>query len=374
MDEDRLRARSVASEHIIAVAAYSAIMTVASIVQLFREGAPRDFATFYASGQAFLSGHPLYPEVGTLERINLNPPSLTVFAFAPLSTLPYEVAIAVWTGLGLVALLFSMRAIQRELALPARVLVATSAALLALPGSIFVWNTGQLTWLLLLPTTLAWINYRRSRESMSGLWLAPVVAVKPFFVLAVLPLGWRATLSCALGGALLSGAGVAITGWAAWGDWLAVSDYVHWLQEPANASIPGILAKFMASSPVDPVGLDDFAWFPRTVWGLSLVAVVLAAWLIPPAAPDEKWCVAVAGAILTAPLGWMYYLPLLAGPTIARWYRSGGHPALWLHFTPYVAIALTLRPHWLYVTAGSWFAWALVVYWLQTARDGLRRL
>jgi hypothetical protein len=330
---------TLAPEHRIALYALAIVVTLGGIVSMIVTPADADFHSFYDSGAAWLRGDSPYTAIG--DDPNLNPPSVVSFVFAPLARLPLRLAAGVWTLLGVLALSLSAWLIAR--AVP-QAGWPHLALLSVLPGSMFAWAEGQMTWLLLLPTTLAWLAYRRHQPWLAGAWLAPLIAAKPFFALMVLPLGLPMTVAAGLGSAAISALGVLVTGIQPWRDWLEMSHVVTWLGHPANASVPGIMARALSTGAQDRIGLASFGPWSLLLWGGSALVLLGCVWRMPQADADAKWTAALLGAIPLAPLGWCYYLPLAAGSIMAgRWHRS-----LVALFMPLPVLGLLLDPPWLF--------------------------
>ena len=146
------------------------------------------------------------------------PPS-ALLAFLPFSALPFEVANLAWTGLGLVAILWTM---FRRLGSPR---ILTLFALALTPASVLVLVTGQVTFFV-AAFAVAGLYCLRRRPALAGVLFGLAGALKPQ-ALVLLPLAllatreWRALLvagatvgAIVLVSALVFGAG-------AWSDWIA---------------------------------------------------------------------------------------------------------------------------------------------------------
>ena len=147
-----------------------------------------DFHGFYASGfaartGAALASAPPYP--------NFNSP-VFVDLVAPLSLVPIAGAWWIWSLAGAVSLSLTLWTLWREGLIRTRQWPWIFGALGLCQPAIQTWWHGQVAWLLLYPITRAWL----SRSAIvSGLWLGPVIALKPPLALvAVLlpyPLAYR---------------------------------------------------------------------------------------------------------------------------------------------------------------------------------------
>lgn len=270
----------------------------------------RDFQIFYESGRAWLAGRdPYLPALS-----NMNPPAFVV-AFTPLSALPIRVALIVWWLLNAAAAVAAVRVLVRETGLRlTRRHVLIAAAFVGTDSQLIL---SQLVWLLMLPAVLGWRGYRRGRDVSAGIWWGVVFAVKPIFLPLLLGMMWRRRYR-GVGTAIVTGAVISLAGWiatgtAAYGSWIATGAQVFWFQLPLNASVLGLLWR---------AGLPKA--LTAGIWLASIAAiVVMTRWRGRPAHPDRDLAVWLVACLLVAPLGWIYYLPLAAGPLIA-WHRA--HP------------------------------------------------
>ena len=313
----RSRPRAIASHDattLVIVLTLSLLLTIFALFAFYRVGMDRsDFFLFYRSGRAWLTGASLYP---LDENPNLNPPLAVVTLFAPLARLPYRLAQTIWTLAGALALAGSLRVIRRELELSAERIVWVVAILSITHAAFLVWLQGQLTWILLYPVTRAWTAWRSGRPAHAGLWLGPVVAVKPILALLPLALSWPVWATAGLVSACLTGLGIAWTGWDPWTTWLRVGAGVRWLSWPPNASLWGIAARIQSGR---LKGLSIRELNPVAV--AVVLAVALICWIAArrERTADRRFVLAVFWSLLISPLGWIYYLPLGLGAMIASW-------------------------------------------------------
>src|SRR5262249_19158974 len=124
---------------------------------------------------------------GEIQYLNLNPPHFHLLIL-PFARLPLDQAGLVWMGLSVFALIVSILLIAHELGIvwsPFRAL-ATTCATLAFAGTQAFFLTGQISTLLLLAMTAAWIAARRGRWMSASVWIGGCLSVKPF-LLIVLP-------------------------------------------------------------------------------------------------------------------------------------------------------------------------------------------
>jgi hypothetical protein len=145
-----------------------------------------------------------------------------------------------------------------------------------------------------------------------------VIAAKPIFwpmlLLFVARRRWVGAVAAVVAGALVSLAGLLAAGPAAYRSWAAAGLSVDWFHFALNASIFGGLCR---------LGLArDLA---VALWLSLSAAVLVVTWRAGRAAdePDADTLCWVVAALLVAPLGWLYYLPLALGPLAAV---SATHP------------------------------------------------
>ena len=289
---------------------------------------------FHATGRQWRTGSAVY----TAEQPNLNPPFAVVTLFAPISLLPYRAACILWIGLGCVAVGASARIVARTLNWPGRhAAVAFACVLLTYPAWL-VWFQGQMIWLLLYPATLAWRAMREKRHVAAGLWLGPVIALKPPLALAAFVLPWRVWISAGIGSAALTGLSVLWTGPDVWRDWWRFRDAVFWLGLPDNSSILGVVSR-AKSGVLLSGGLGDVPMIAR----LTIAVIAIIAWWRSTRVedPDQRFALAWLAATLCMPLGWVYYPLVGAASLIASWPASA---SAWLAFGIMCVPLTTLTP------------------------------
>lgn len=305
--------RRVAPEHALAFAVVGIALTLTAIVFFFINGRDVDFVVFYMEGLALLTGQPLYSD-----RSNMNSPALTTFVFAPLALLPYRIAQVVWLVVSVIAVLAGGRLIVRELRLTREQVLCAVGGIGVMHGSFQAWAIGQLTWpLLFYPLTRAWLAYRRGAFARTGAWMGLAVAVKPPLALTAVLLPPPVWLIAGAVSGGISGSAVAFTGLEAWWRWLAAGRQVDWLARPFNASMWAAAARLQVGrDTATPIGMVDL---PAVAVVLVLCLLAAIAWQVIRATGDVRFLRASLFSTLASPLGWAYYLPLMAGPAIATW-------------------------------------------------------
>jgi alpha-1,2-mannosyltransferase len=346
-----------------------------------------DFGKFYYSLEQWRNSRTLYSpspatvlpfgEGRTEHLLNMNPPHFHCLIW-PLTYLPVDQAYVVWTvvniGAGIAALVAMARAVPVRATGAAwvvgLVLACASAPVLAWAG------TGQMTGLLFGAVTWIWLLMRRGLWERAGLAIGLVCSVKPFLGLLVVYLlirrQWRAGSIAAL--ALLGtfAAGLMIFGVEAHRDWLAALRDAHWIGAVMNASLYGIVGRTWS--------LDVFTISPTAeaiAGALALIAIVMGM-LAARRAPDLDTAVLIVltTSLLASPLGWVYYVPIVAGPVLAM--RKAGNLSAWV----FVALAGFMIPHlWIFpfpsrlfaLTLGSVYTWSLLMLWAQAVRPSLQK-
>ena len=289
---------------------YGAIVFV--LVLAGADLARNDFGSFHQSGQSVLTGEKFVNP----DRPDLNPPTFAL-AMAPLSLLPVGWAFVVWTALGCLALVESLRIIARQVSISPSGWIWIIGAIGGTMPFAHVWHEGQPTWFLLYFVTRAWAVAPHS-PSKTGLWLAPAVMIKPPLALLALFLPWRTWGVTALVSAAGTVFVMAVTGLEPWYGWLSKSRDVQWINWPVSVSFWGMAARLQS----------------RQVWGISmaelstasvvlaLLLIVTTAWLLRRTRGDDRWLAAVFFSALASPLGWIHYLTVGLGPFVRAWRRS----------------------------------------------------
>src|SRR3954454_15014397 len=103
---------------------------------------------------------------------NMNPPHFHL-VLLPFSLLSWQVGLTLWFIVGALCLVYTLHLIAKEVNYPltARGREVGLVALLGFTGTTSVASTGQLTFFLFMPVTLAWIEARRVRWIRSGLYI-----------------------------------------------------------------------------------------------------------------------------------------------------------------------------------------------------------
>jgi hypothetical protein len=361
-----------------------------------------DFGRFFYATAAYRAGHDMYapspatPVVltgsVTVQLLDLNPPLFHALLL-PLVRLPVAQAFILWALASVICLGASLFVVARELrvqrttngmALVVVGLVASSATLATVV-------TGQITFVLLLPLTIAWQEARRGHWTAAACWLGGLASIKLFvgvFALAFLAARrWRALIVMAAAAAVGFAIGLLAFGLPAYLSWTRALASVSWPWLPMNASAAGLLSRAFDGGPVfAPLVLAPSVarWCGMAV-SLALVAAtgLTIARDRRPGAVDRTFLGVTLLAVLASPLGWVYYLWLAVGPATAVWLadretQSPLRDRLVLLAVPglFVPIAFTLidaRMAWMGVSLGSVYAWSTILLWAATIVDARAR-
>jgi alpha-1,2-mannosyltransferase len=356
----------------IAIVATALVSSVDAFGIFWRDMARRDFGAFYYSGRAWNAGEPVYT-AGRSDLPNLNPPSAIAILFAPLARLPLPLAGVLWQAAGMAALLLVLLRVGTALDLPRAVMLQGSGVLLVSVSARHVWLEGQMTWLLLVPAAEAWLAYRRQSNLVAGMWLGPIVAVKPFFAVGVLVLGAPAVVGAGVTSLLLTLASLPLTTVEPWRQWLALGPRIS-ITWPASASLWTLSARAEGAMPTDVAIWTQLSNGSFVAVAASGALLALLTWRISDR--DARWTAAICLTLLISPLGWIYYLPLAAPALIALWSR--GRWSRWLTagvclccvpmIVPFSAIAIG---RWAAVSIGAGYTWALAAIVLGAQRSDL---
>jgi hypothetical protein len=243
--------------------------------------------------------------------------------------------------------------------------------LAAASGPALAWTaTGQFTGLLAWGVTFAWLALRNQRWTRAGIAIGLLCSIKmflaPLAVYLIVKRQWRATYIAALSGAVPFLLGLMIFGVEPHEEWLRALSEVYWTGAVMNASVHALLGRTWSQ--------DIFV----TASSVDLAAAVLSAALVGFAVVyawrnndvDAAILMLLVTSLLASPLGWIYYVPILAGPLtillVARRLSRWTYASLAALMIPFPA--LYPYPSRLYAfTAGSLYTWSLIGIWAATA-------
>ena len=354
-----------------------------------------DFRVFYHSALLFRQGGDMYgPSVATLVTLNdgqhwqlwnMNPPHFHLLLL-PLAWLPERTALGCWLAINGAAAAASVWLISRELrvqwtaaglgwaALGALVFSATGATLF----------TGQLTFVIMLPVTAAWVAARRGRWGSAGVYLGAAASIKPFLGLFFLGFlaarRFGAAMTMIGASSIAAAAGAIVFGIDAYAGWLRSLSAVDWRWAAMNGSFAGIVSRSLAENPsfAPIVHAPQLVGIATTTLSVVVGGVALA--LIARSqrlSVDWLFVLLLLSALLASPLGWIYYLWLVVGPMAGLFVSSWGLTSRTQRamavlavpgvFCPLVFLAGWSATPWASWTVGSIYFWTAFCLWLMTA-------
>jgi hypothetical protein len=360
-----------------------------------------DFGKFYYSAVAFREGRDLYaPSPATLvpvarpgqpaqtkEFLNMNPPHFHLLVL-PLAGLKPSSALAIWAIASLASLVATLKLVGRALAIRLTPVQQALALLgfLGFAGTTTVLLTGQLSFLLLLPVTLAWLEARRGRWGRAAIYLGVAMSVKMFLALFVPFLvvwgRWRAALAACAATAAAFALGLVVFGVEAHRRWLQTLAQIDWEWAAMNGSVLGVLRRALAASPYyEPLAIAHGLVGP--LW-LAATVVIVAITFVATSERDERgvdrrFAAVLVASLLISPLGWVYYAWLPLGPVLAlfRTFSGWARPsfvAAAVGFMCPLPITLAFQPSGLAtLSAGSVYCWAMLALWGAVVADAWRR-
>lgn len=357
--------RSRVRVFVYALAVLVGVLAVLSGLFLTRFDRRTDFRIFYQSALAWRSHQPIYPET----RPNLNLPAVVV-AYVPLTYVSERNALGMFTLAGIACVIAASRRLSRVA--PAVPWVVVASLVVALEGGWTNLWLGQEGLVVMLLTTLAWLADRDRRDAAAGAWAGGAVYAKPFLAGLLIYWAWRRQWR-SLGAAAVAMAALVLVGAAFTGP----TSYVQWWRSlglgpapysPLNASLLGLWSRLFFGSEFAPPLLREPPRVLLTVWALSIIVLVIAISkrIATDRRPDLAWALILLGSLLVSPLGWIYYLPLAAGPLVA----CLGGVGSWVCFWVSAYLLLLFRSNFMVnlhmsagaaVSVGSIYAWALLL-------------
>ena len=315
------------AEPLAGLAALLVVFGTFAVARYIASTAANDFSIFLASARWLRQGadpYQLPPFSGP--GYNLNAPA-ALLVFVPLSFLSDARALQVWTGLSLAAYGLAAYWIARAAA-PGRVVSVASLLLISQPA-IAALLLGQTAALTMLLVTAAWVADRRDRPLRAGFLLGVAMALKLFLGVFAVYAVWRRSrrlaLGMAAGAAFTVAAGFGLVGVSGYRSWLFALRHISWVAHWLNGSLLGLFTRELDVSP--PIlGMTPLVIHPaivRPLWwiGAAIVAAVSGRALLVARAGaadrrDWAWALLIVAALLVSPLGWVYYVPLAAGPLV----------------------------------------------------------
>lgn len=368
-----------------------------------------DFGKFWYSAVAFLNNQDMYGKSpATLIQVNhlysqqfwnLNPPHFHIFLL-PLALLPPLLSLTLWGMASLVALVVTLDRIGNEIVMEYSAWRNRIAflGLLAFSGTGATMITGQLSLIIFLPVTLAWLSIRSGRWDRGAVILGLTASIKPFLLIFLpyflLKKRFKAALLATWCSAIPFAIGLLIFGTNNYRSWLDHLRSVDWAWASMNASIFGMLTRVLSENPTFAV-LADIPILAILIWSsFAVIAGGITLLFIhhdrSPLHVDRAFFLLLLLAILCSPLGWIYYLFLPLGPAtsiMSSWWTKEGrahsssisslvrlrNTLFWIGLPGYfIPIPLTLwfQPNsWLTLSLGSSYCWSTVLFWIALLVD-----
>lgn len=251
------------------------------------------------------------------------PPS-ALLAFLPFSALPFDVANALWTGLGAAAalwVLFAHMKFPRTL---------TLVAMLLTPPSVLVLVTGQITFLV-AALSVAALYALKARPWLAGVLFGIAGALKPqALVLAPLALlatrEWRTLVAAAATAALAAVASALVFGVDAWIHWIAALPRFQRMVMGSWGLERGMITPTALGHTLklDPGQLD--AW--RALFALGAAVMV---WMVfrRTTDPARRLAALLGGGLFVTPYA-MHYDAALLTPAAALMLTHRTRPGAWI--------------------------------------------
>jgi len=321
---------------------------IGSLAKQIKHPVSSDFYKFYLSGKLYQNNESMYwirksdennnsdskkniePEPTNASspppsylHPNLNPPTFTLLV-SPLANLDFNAALTIWSVLSLLSGLISAILIRNVSVCKKK--TGISLALLTLSYFSFFpifanFQYGQVGLFLLLILTLAWLAQRQEKLIISGILLSLAISIKPFIGLFILSLAffrmWKAFISCIGSLAIILLSSLAIVGIDEYESYFRVLKTVDWLSTNWNASIHGFFARILGGtsnpSMFDyPLAAKLASLFFSSIVVLSIYALGYRLRALDYKAKcDVLFSVTIPAMLLTSPLGWLYYFPML---------------------------------------------------------------
>jgi hypothetical protein len=335
-----------------------------------------DFAVFYDSARALREGRDLYFSALTKAGWrNMNPPHF-IMLMAPLASLPMREALIVWWIITAMAMAGCVVLWQR--ALPQGWAVALLALLLASAAGYLNVRAGNQTWVTAFAVTWAWMAWRSKQYRRAACVLGLMASIKPFLLIMLPYFCWRRrprAVVAFLGGiAAACAVGLVVCGPAAYVSWFRSLSEQTWQGQALSMSILGGITRAL-DTPHDhaPVSVLPQVIVPSWLVASAVIATVLWWKLRTHEDADRDFAAILTAMLLVTPAGWVYYVPIAAGPLAAAlassrttsWFWSAGTLLLLM---PYPFAASAPSAAWATLTLSSVYMWGGLLLLVGTLR------
>lgn len=255
---------------------------------------------------------------------NLNPPVFMVIML-PLSMMPYAQAWWIWAGFSstcaLIGIWLLTGTYNHRPRMRAFWMLIGSAAMFAYYPTLANFSMGQMGTVLLPLISLAWLYLKRGKALYSGCWLGLAVGLKPFLGLLLLGLVvlrcWRALGSAVLVISGMCAAGACFFGADAYRDYASLAANVSWTASNWNGSWYGFFDRLFSGfgglnwATTKQLSIALAITFSMITTGIWLTMIRQQNRLHSSCRIDALFMLGVPTSLLTSPLGWVYYFPLL---------------------------------------------------------------
>ena len=320
-----------------------------------------DFGIFQGSAARFLDGGRMYSP----ESFDFTPPAFHVLLL-PLAHLDPGLGYVIWTALNVAIACIVFHMVLRAVpgAWTQRNLIA--ACVINAAGVQMTLRLGQVSWMVALPVTCAWIAARSSRPFAAGAWAGVAIAFKPFLLVAVpvfiVRRQWKSVESCVLTISASCALSVLLFGRTTFADWLG---NLRVVPDPVFAT------HFLNASWVAFVSRADGPYLGALI--LSALTIMVMLWRVRTSDEDESWLLLLLAAILASPVGWVYYQPIFVGPAVALALGGRLKHLRWVALTCVIpALGKNLFQHGpmiVALTIGSVYFWGLLTVFIEGARQ-----
>jgi len=323
-----------------------------------------DFPLFYNSTRALWEGRPAYDPVpvGAMVLRNLNAPHIH-FIWLPLLLLGLEPARWIWRGLTAAGLIVGVTMAAK----PVSMRWLSGATWSASTTSVLI--TGQIAGIMAPGVTGILLMSHRGRWTVVGSLVGVLVAIKlflwPLVLWLVLLKQWRAVAASTISAVVVFALGIAWVGTAPYAQWLAALQAVSWESGTWNASIAGLTHRSL------PEAVE-----PLVRWAAISAVIAFTVLRLGQGDVARQLVIVLSASLLLSPLGWIYYLGLMAGPLLEWQSRGNRWPAAaWALFCPPMLLArLHAVPEWQAVCLSSAYTIGVTGLWwaacTSESRDG----
>lgn len=300
-----------------------------------------DYNEFYQSAQLNKVHKSLYTplyvaiiknNVRKIEHLggNINPPFFSLFSY-PFSYLSYAHSFVLWTLFSVGCGIISMLILYKIMAVP----LSFNNNLALLLGFFIYLPTfvtllyGQVTLLLMLMLMLGWYYLRNNQIILAAIILAIATSIKPFlglfFLYFLLKQQWRPLFYYCGTGLICGFIGLLFFGKNAYIDYYTLLNHITWYAATFNASIFGNLVRIFGSSYEKNIALIHQPTLTHFLYYIISILFIfwLAHFIRKPnyndviKKTDLDFSLIIVIALLTSPLGWLYYFSWLIIPYTA---------------------------------------------------------